>query len=225
MAMRANKVDDEDATGVGWTHLTWNPWQGCDHVSPGCDLCYMYTEKRRYGQDPTRVVRSAKTTFEKPFAWARKYPEGRMVFTCSWSDFFHADADPWRDEAWSIMRATPHIYQIVTKRIARVPRCLPSDWGDGYPNVAIGVSAEDQSWAERRVPLLLNPKLRVRWRFVSYEPALGPIDFTRIKDKNAIVRAVGAEFYDALAGASCWKEDRSIYIPDGPVLSWLILIS
>jgi len=40
-----------------------------------------------------------------------------LVFTCSWSDWFHADADAWRDEAWDIIRRTPHLtYQILTKR-------------------------------------------------------------------------------------------------------------
>jgi protein gp37 len=39
-------------TNIDWTGATWNPWQGCHHVSSGCDNCYMFTQKRRYGQDP-----------------------------------------------------------------------------------------------------------------------------------------------------------------------------
>jgi len=42
------------------------------------------------------------------------------------------------------------------------------------PNVWIGVSAENQDTAHERIPLLLQAPAAVR--FVSYEPALGPVD-------------------------------------------------
>lgn len=45
------------------------------------------------------------------------------------------------------------------------------------PNVWLGVSVEDQTTADARIPLLLQTKARIR--FVSYEPALGPVDFGR----------------------------------------------
>ena len=44
------------------------------------------------------------------------------------------------------------------------------------PNVWLGVSAEDQKTADERIPLLLQTPAAVR--FVSYEPALGPVDFS-----------------------------------------------
>lgn len=44
------------------------------------------------------------------------------------------------------------------------------------PNVWLGVSVEDQATADARVPLLLQTPAAVR--FISYEPALGPVDFT-----------------------------------------------
>ena len=169
-----------EASAIEWTTNTWNPWQGCDHVSPGCANCYMYSEKRRYGQDPEVVIRSKPATFRKPLTWqrdhaARTHPLIRpLVFTCSWSDFFHKDADPWRDEAWSFVKHCPDlIFQILTKRIGLVPARLPPDWGEGYPNVWLGVSAEDAEWWDRRVPALAEIPAAVR--FVSYEPALGPV--------------------------------------------------
>ena len=64
-------------TAIQWTEATWNPWHGCTKVSLGCDLCYMFTEKRMYGQDPEIVVRS-KTKFSEPLKW----PEPTMIFTC-----------------------------------------------------------------------------------------------------------------------------------------------
>lgn len=158
-------------TGIEWTDKTWNPWQGCTKVSPGCAHCYMYREKRRYGQKPETVVRSAPATFGAPLKWR----DPARVFTCSWSDFFHRDADSWRAEAWDIIRATPHLtYQILTKRIGRVVDRLPPDWGDGWPQVWLGVSVENQRHVFRASALAVTP---ARHRFVSVEPMLGPVVF------------------------------------------------
>src|SRR6266498_5551388 len=113
-----------ETTGIAWTQRTWNPWHGCHKVSAGCKNCYMFREKRQYGQDPDVVVRS-KTTFNAPLKWK----DSALVFTCSWSDWFIEEADPWRDEAWDVIRRTPHLtYQILTKRIERASSCLPKDW-------------------------------------------------------------------------------------------------
>ena len=87
---------------IEWTDATWNPWQGCHKVSPGCENCYMFREKTAYGQDPDVVVRSKLPTFNLPL----KLKEPQKVFTCSWSDFFIQEADPWREDAWDIIDRT-----------------------------------------------------------------------------------------------------------------------
>ena len=66
-----------DTTGIGWTNRSWNPWHGCARVSPGCDHCYMMEQKRRYGQDGERVVRS-KTTFTVPLNALTTETSGRV---------------------------------------------------------------------------------------------------------------------------------------------------
>lgn len=158
-------------TGIEWTNATWNPWHGCHKVSPGCKNCYMFRDKERYGQDPNVVVRS-KTTFRDPMKWLKP----RMIFTCSWSDWLIEEADPWREEAYEIIRATPqHTYQILTKRIDRARGRVPDP---PLPNVWLGVSAENQQYADERIPLLLQTPAAVR--FVSYEPALGRVDLRRV---------------------------------------------
>lgn len=154
---------------IEWTNDTWNPWQGCRKVSTGCKNCYMYREKKRYGQDGNNIHRSSDDTFYAPL----KKLNGPLVFVCSWSDFFIEEADPWRDEAWDIIRQTPHlIYQILTKRPERIMQHLPADWGNGWPNVWLGVSVENDDYTHRMDVLRDIP---AALRFVSCEPLLGPI--------------------------------------------------
>lgn len=160
-------------TTIAWTDRSWNPWHGCKKVSPGCAHCYMFRDKKRYGQNPNIVQRS-KTTFNDPLKWK----EPALVFTCSWSDWFHEAADAWRDEAWDIIRRSPHLtFQILTKRPERMAAHMPKDWGDGYPNVWLGVSVENQRWVSR-IPHLLN--IPAAQHFLSCEPLLGPIDLKPI---------------------------------------------
>lgn len=156
------------ASPIEWTDATWNPWMGCEKVSPGCAHCYMYREQRQYGHDPSALRRS-KTKFDEPLRWE----EPRFVFTCSWSDWFHPGADEWRDEAWRIIRETPHLsYQILTKRPDLIERRLPADWGCGYPNVWLGVSIENSRYTWRADALRAVP---AAVRFISAEPLLGSL--------------------------------------------------
>ncbi|MCK4815091.1 phage Gp37/Gp68 family protein [bacterium] len=160
---------------IEWTDHTWNPWQGCKKVSTGCENCYMFRDKKRYGQDPDIVIRSKPATFNKPLHWK----EPAKIFVCSWSDFFIEEADNWRDDAWDIIRRCPHLtFQILTKRPERIEDCLPDDWGEGWGNVWLGVTAENQEMADLRIPpLLFIPAAK---RFVSCEPLLGPINLDQL---------------------------------------------
>lgn len=153
---------------IQWTQATWNPWHGCKKVSPGCKYCYMYRDKDRYGQDPSTVLRS-KSNFKAPLSWQ----DGKLIFTCSWSDWFIEDADEWRNEAWDIIRKTPqHTYQILTKRPERIESNLP-DYFDELNNVWIGVSVESQHQVDRLKYLIDLPCLI----FASFEPLIGPIEW------------------------------------------------
>lgn len=177
---------------IEWTDHTWNPWRGCTKVSPACDNCYMFRDAKHYGLDATTVTRAAPQTFRAPLVqygspWHGKrraekrfkWQDGEKVFVCSWSDFFHPDADPWRDEAWEIMRQRPGlVFQLLTKRPDLVIPRLPEDWGEGWPNIWLGVTAENQEQADKRIPRLLETPAALR--FVSIEPMLGPVDLTRL---------------------------------------------
>ncbi len=161
-------------TAIAWTDHTWNPWQGCHKVSSACDNCYMYRDKKRYGQDPTIIKKSSVQTWNAPLKWHN----AAKVFVCSWSDFFIEEMDEERPFAWMMIKRTPHLtYQILTKRPERIKECLPDDWGNGWPNVWIGVTVENQEMADLRIPILLQIPAAVR--FVSIEPMLGPVDISK----------------------------------------------
>lgn len=155
-----------DKSNIEWTDATWNPWHGCHKVSAGCKNCYMFAEKRRYSQNPDVVVRS-KTTFSAPLKWK----EPKLVFTCSWSDFFIEEADEWRQEAYTIMRRTLHTYQVLTKRIERALNLalLPDPV---ISNMWLGASVENRE-LKRRIDWLRDAEVALR--FLSIEPLLEDI--------------------------------------------------
>jgi protein gp37 len=153
---------------IQWTDHTENDWSGCAKVSEGCKYCYMYRDKDRYGADPTKVIKTSQATINSVL---KKAKAGDKIFTCSWSDFFIEDADPWRDEAWDRIIKNDHlIWQILTKRPHRIADCLPKN---GIPrNVWLGVSIESAKYIER---LKYIEDLNCT-RFASLEPLIGPID-------------------------------------------------
>lgn len=165
-------------SGIGWTHHTHNFWWGCHKVSTECKFCYIDGLMRRAGKTPFEGPMRTKG-WKKPFKWNRQAEvtgERLRVFTCSMSDFFHAEADEWRSEAWDVIKACPNLdWLILTKRPELIAERLPADWGDGYPNVWIGVTCGAVS-SLPRVELLRSTPAQLR--FVSAEPLLEQIDFT-----------------------------------------------
>lgn len=159
-------------TNIQWTDATVNFWTGCKKVSAGCKYCYMYRDKERYGKDPSEVVLVSDKTI---MGTLRKLTIPSKIFTCSWSDFFIEEADRWRDKAWKIIKDHPqHQWQILTKRPERIRQCLPDDWGDGYENVWLGVTVENQLSANDRIWQLIDAPAKVK--FISVEPLLEEVD-------------------------------------------------
>ena len=140
-------------------HDIWNPWHGCSRVSEGCDNCYMYFMDGQRRLDPTVVTRN-KAAFDYPLQRRRdgshKVRAGELIRICMTSDFLVEEADAWRAEVWDIIRQRPDVkFFILTKRPERFASCLPHDWGDGWLNVILNVTCENQRRANERVPLLL----------------------------------------------------------------------
>ncbi len=161
--------------------MNWEPWTGCYKVSEGCTYCYFYGPyAKRYGQDT--ITKTKTEEFNKPIAksakGAPKIPSGKIVATCFASDFFIAEADEWRTEAWAMIKSRPDLeFLILTKRIDRFNIALPADWGDGYDHVNIGCTVENQEIADYRLPLFLSYPMKRR--FVACAPLLGAIDLTQ----------------------------------------------
>ena len=211
-----------DTSKIEWTDATWNVVTGCEKVSPGCDNCYAETFAERWrgtkghhfenGFDIT--LRPERLTL--PLTWKRP----RKVFVNSMSDLFHKDIpDDYIAQVFAVMAATPqHTYQVLTKRHGRMRALLSSDAFrllvkeqyagmklDGlipgrplviniWPlrNVWLGVSVENQQWADLRIPALLDTPAAVR--FLSCEPLLGPVTIPFFEEHDDCTCAGGGEW-------------------------------
>ncbi|MGE5381311.1 MAG: DUF5131 family protein [Methylocystaceae bacterium] len=156
---------------------TWNPWHGCHKLSPGCRNCYVYRHDAKYEKDASLVTQTG--AFYLPLKRTRsgdyKLPAGEIIYTCFTSDFFLEEADDWRIEAWQMIHTRSDLhFLIITKRIDRFMVNLPSDWEDGYDNVTICSTCENQDRADYRLPILLN--LPIKHKSIICEPLLGPIN-------------------------------------------------
>lgn len=179
-------------TNIAWTDATFNPWVGCTKVAPGCDHCYaaevaarfsgLYGERAWDGEHYQR----ADGAWKEPAALNRKAEKTGTrirVFSGSMCDVFDNKANQEaRERLWDTIRATPHLdWQLLTKRAPNIQKYLPADWGDGYPNVWLGVTCEDRKHGFSRVDVLREIPATVR--FISAEPLLediGGIDLAGI---------------------------------------------
>lgn len=173
----------------------WNPWHGCRKISSGCKYCYVYRMDESHGRDDSACVRKT-GNFYLPIKKKRdgtwKIPPGSQVACCFTSDFLLEDADRWRDECWQMMRERSDCtFVFFTKRICRLRECLPQDWGDGYPNVAIGCTVENRQEAERRLPVF--KELPIKHKLIVAAPLLEEIDLAPYLDKTIDEVSVGGE--------------------------------
>ena len=177
----------------------WNPWHGCHKCSPGCKNCYVFFLDKIRDKD-SNVISKNKTNFNLPLKKDRsgnfKIASGSEVATCFTSDFFLEEADAWRSEAWEIIKKRADVYFLIcTKRPERILESLPSDWGEGYENVILTVTCENQQMAERRLPIFLE--IPARRRFVFVAPILGKVSLDKFLESGKIDEvAVGGESYD-----------------------------
>jgi protein gp37 len=170
-----------DRTAIQWTDATFNPWWGCERVSPACAHCYADTLARRYGHSlwggdsPRRFL--SEQHWRQPLRWnrlAEERGEPTKVFCASMADVFEdrAELRPWRERLWTVIEETPMLHwQLLTKRPENVAAMVP--WTEEWPtNVWIGTSVEN-SRHTFRVDVLRELPAVVR--FISAEPLLGSL--------------------------------------------------
>ncbi|MDQ0376625.1 phage Gp37/Gp68 family protein [Amycolatopsis thermophila] len=179
---------------------------GCDHcyaLTLAKRLKATGSEKyQRDGSPATSGPGFGVTVHEDVLGEPLRWRKPRKVFVNSMSDLFHDEVpDEFLARVFAVMAMTPqHTYQVLTKRHARMRsllrdrafqrEVLSSVHRDGWkadllslvqrwplPNVWLGVSVEDQKWADIRVPALIDTPAAVR--FLSCEPLLGPVDLAR----------------------------------------------
>jgi len=162
-------------SAIEWTDATWNPVTGCTQVSPGCDHCYALTFAERFrgvARHPYEQGFDLKLWPERlalPLSWRRP----RRIFVNSMSDLFHRDVpDSFIESVFATMaKADWHVFQVLTKRSARLARMAESlPWP---AHVWAGVSVETNRYRWRVDHLRAVP---AAVRFVSAEPLLGPLD-------------------------------------------------
>lgn len=216
-----------DKTGIEWCDATWNPVTGCTEVSPGCDNCYAKTFAERWRGTPGHYfengfdVQLRPDKLDLPLRWRKP----RRIFVNSMSDLFHDQVpDDYIADVFSIMAQTPrHTFQLLTKRHGRMRSLLSNTefatrvWNPispyirdveyrqwPLPNVWLGVSAENQQWADIRIPALLDTPAAVR--FISAEPLLGPLS---IFASSKIDRHPGLDW--VIAGGESGRSARPMH--------------
>lgn len=176
-----------DQSAIEWTDATWNPVRGCTKVSPGCKFCYAEVFAERFRGVPGHPfehgfdLRLVPEKLDLPLHWHRP----RKIFVNSMSDLFHEQVPvEFIARVGDIMRrADWHIFQVLTKRNARMLQLLSSDlrWMSDLAHVAYGVSVEDRQYGLARIRALQDTPARIR--FLSIEPLLedlGPLDLCGI---------------------------------------------
>ena len=174
--------------------MHWNPWHGCQKISPGCANCYVYRRDSSFSKDSSQVEKTA--SFSLPVKRNRygifKLSGEDTVYTCLSSDFFLPEADEWRKEAWDMIRTRKDArFFIITKRIDRFFYSLPEDWGDGWENVTIGCTVENQDRADYRLPIFLT--MPIAHKQIICEPLLESLDLSSYLGKGIEQVVVGGE--------------------------------
>jgi len=173
------------ATKIEWTQgpdgskgMSWNPIKmRCTKVSEGCQKCYAERLLSRnlpgfkgypeLGQSPRLNI----DELTKPRRWKKP----RRIFVESMGDLFHEDVSDFMllSVLEVIDTCRDHTFLLLTKRPLRMKSKL-SNWL--FPNLWLGVTAENQRTADERIPILLQIPAAVR--FVSVEPCLSNVDLT-----------------------------------------------
>lgn len=189
-----------EKTKIAWCDSTFNPWIGCTKVSPGCDNCYAEQQDSRkrwggathWGSGVPRYRTSA-SNWAQPLAWDKKAAASGKpwrVFCASLADVLDNEVPQiWRHDLWKLILSTPNLdWLLVTKRVGNVAKMWPVLAESPPPNVRLLITVCNQEEADRDIPKLLALPCK---NGVSYEPALGPVDWSAVQMRDGDSLGIG----------------------------------
>jgi len=176
----------------------WNPWRGCHRYSEGCKFCYIHKGDARRGNDTNEIVKTDKfyAPVEKNKKGEYRIKSGQLVYLCFSTDFLIEDADEWRSECWQMIKERSDLtFLFLTKRIERFDICKPDDWGEGYDNVIVGCTVENQDRADFRLSIF--NKLPIKHKNIICQPLIEEITLAKYLNDIELVVVGGESDKDA----------------------------
>ncbi|MBQ8216520.1 MAG: DUF5131 family protein [Oscillospiraceae bacterium] len=170
----------------------WNPWRGCKKCSDGCLHCYIHKGDAKRGVNTEEIVKTK--DFSKPVEKLKngsyKMKSG-LVYLGFSTDFLIEEADEWRGECWAMIKERQDCsFLFLTKRIERFMHCIPDDWGEGYENVVVCCTVENQRNVDKKLSVF--QKLPIKHKCITAQPLIEPIDMEQYLDGIELV-VVGGE--------------------------------
>lgn len=167
--------------------MVWNPWRGCKRYSEGCKHCYIHKGDLKRGINTEKIVKTK--DYYKPIE-RNKNGEYKMksglCYLCFQSDFLIEEADEWRNEVFKMIKERSDCqFLFLTKRIDRFLKCIPDDWNDGYDNVIVSCTIENQKQADYRLPIFNS--LPIKHKLLSVQPLLENINIEKYLDDIELV--------------------------------------
>ena len=154
----------------------WNPWRGCKRCSEGCAHCYIHKGDAKRGVDTSLIVRTK--DFDKPVVQMKKggyRMKPGLVYLGFSTDFLIEEANPWRSACWQMIRERQDCtFLFLTKRIERFLQCMPEDRSDGYENVVVCCTIENQRNADKKLPIF--SALPIRHKCITAQPLLERVE-------------------------------------------------
>ena len=170
----------------------WNPWRGCKKCSDGCLHCYIHKGDAKRGVNTEEIVKTK--DFSKPVEKLKngsyKMKSG-LVYLGFSTDFLIEEADEWRGDCWAMIKERQDCtFLFLTKRIERFMHCIPDDWGEGYENVVVCCTVENQKNVDKKLSVF--QKLPIKHKCITAQPLIERIDLEQYLDGIELV-VVGGE--------------------------------
>ena len=175
----------------------WNPWRGCIKCSEGCLHCYIHKGDYKRGINTSEIVKTK--DFYKPIEKLKngnyKMKSG-LVYLCFQSDFLIKEADKWRNECFKMIKERQDCkFLFLTKRIERFKEIIPDDWNDGYDNVIVCCTVENQKNSDYKLSIFKD--LPIKHKCITMQPLLEKVNIEKYLDDIELVLVGGEQDYNA----------------------------